>query len=223
MRQAFEYFDKVFLINLDKRIDRLDRCKEIFKNNNVLDLVERFSAIVPDPNDYIPFTKETEKIKIPLYGCLLSHINIIKKAKSEGLKSILVLEDDVEFINIDYINKAVDQLKNKNWDLFYLGANTHKPLEREDDNLLILKKGYATHAIAYHESFYDFFLENFEKRKIEIIDVWLSDYGQENFKSYCTFPITAVQFSNYSDIHNAFADYSWMENKFKVNTNHLTL
>ena len=101
MRKAFEYFDKVFLINLDKRKDRLDRCNEIFEKNGVLDLVERFPGIIPDPSEDIPYTKDTEKIKVPLYGCLLSHINIIKKAKSEGLKSILVLEDDVEFINID--------------------------------------------------------------------------------------------------------------------------
>ena len=221
MRKAFEYFDKVFLINLDKRKDRLDRCNDIFEQNNVVDLVERFPGIVPNPSDNIPYTKDTEKIKIPLYGCLLSHVNIIKRAKAEGLKSVLVLEDDVDFINADYIDRSVDQLKNKEWSLFYLGANTHVPLNKEDENLLILKKGYATHAVAYHESFYDYFIENFERRNIPIIDVWLSDYGQEKFKSYCTFPITAVQVSNHSDIHDTFADYSWMEGKFKDNTKHL--
>jgi len=132
-----------------------------------------------------------------------------------------VLEDDVDFINIDSIDRSVDQLKNRDWSLFYLGANTHVPLNKEDENLLVLKKGFATHAVAYHESFYDYFIENFERRNIPIIDVWLSDYGQENFKSYCTFPITAVQASNHSDIHDAFADYSWMEGKFKDNTKHL--
>lgn len=221
MRKAFEYFDKVFLINLDKRKDRLDRCNDIFEQNNVKDLVERFPGIVPDPSDDIPYTKDTEKIKIPLYGCLLSHINIIKKAKAEGLKSVLVLEDDVDFINVDYIDRSIEQLKNKEWSLFYLGANTHVPLNKEDENLLVLKKGYATHAVAYHESFYDYFIESFNQKKIHVIDVWLSDYGQENFKSYCTFPITAVQVSNHSDIHDAFADYSWMEGKFKDNTKHL--
>jgi GR25 family glycosyltransferase involved in LPS biosynthesis len=221
MRKAFEYFDKVFLINLDKRKDRLDRCNDIFEKNNVKDLVERFPGIVPDPSDDIPYTKDTEKIKVPLYGCLLSHVNIIKKAKAEGLKSILVFEDDVDFINIDSIEKSVDQLKNRDWSLFYLGANTHVPIEKVDENLLILKKGYATHAVAYHESFYDYFIDSFEQKKIHIIDVWLSDFGQENFKSYCTFPITAVQVSNHSDIHDAFADYSWMEGKFKENTKHL--
>jgi len=222
MRKAFEYFDKVFLINLDKRKDRLQRCNSIFEQNDVLDLVERFPGVVPDPNDKdIPYTKDTEKIKVPLYGCLLSHINIIKRAKQEGLKSVLVLEDDVNFININIIDKSVEQLMHKEWSLFYLGSNTHVPLQKADDNLLILKKGYATHAIAYHESFYDYYIDSFNKKRIDIIDVWLSDHGQENFKSYCTYPITAVQVSNHSDIHDAFADYSWMEGKFKENTKHL--
>lgn len=221
MRKAFKYFDKVFLINLDRREDRLNRCKEIFEKNRVSDLVERFPGIIPDPSEDIPYTRDTEKIKVPLYGCLLSHINIIKKAKAEGLKSILVLEDDVEFINIEAIDKSVDQLSTRYWSLFYLGSNTHVPLNKEDDNLLVLKKGYATHAIAYHENFYDYFLDNFNQRKIDIIDVWLSDFGQENFKSYCTYPITAVQVSDHSDIHNAYADYSWMEGKFNDNTKHI--
>jgi GR25 family glycosyltransferase involved in LPS biosynthesis len=221
MRNAFEYFDKVFLINLDKRTDRLERCMKIFEQNNVKDLVERFPGVIPNTSDNIPYTKDTEKIKIPLYGCLLSHINIIKKAKREGLKSILVLEDDIEFINIEYIDKSVDQLKKREWDLFYLGSNTHVPLYKKDSNLLVLKKGYATHAIAYHENFYDYFIENFEKRKINIIDVWLSDYGQENFKSYCTYPITAIQINDYSDIQSAHVNYTWMERKFEKNTKHL--
>lgn len=221
MRKAFEYFDKVFLINLDKRTDRLSRCMDIFQSNGVADLVERFPGVVPDPSDDIPSTPGTEKIKIPLYGCLLSHLNIIKKAKENNWKSVLVFEDDVDFLNSEVIDHAVDQLSQRNWSLFYLGANTHTPLERVDKNLLRLKFGYATHAVAYHENFYDAFISQFEQKQIKIIDVWLSEFGQENFESFCTYPITAVQVSNHSDIHDAFADYSWMENKFKENTKHI--
>ena len=52
----------------------------------------------------------------------ISHINIIKRAKQEGLKSVLVLEDDVNFININIIDKSVEQLMHKEWSLFYLGS-----------------------------------------------------------------------------------------------------
>jgi len=221
MREAFQYFDKIFLINLDKRLDRLERCNILFGKHNILDLVERFSGVIPVDDGNIPFTPDTEKIKIPLYGCLLSHINIIKKAKENKWKSVLIFEDDVDLINVDSIEKSINQLKTKDWSLFYLGTNLHIPLERADDNLLRLKRGFATHAIAYHESFYDYYLEHFNKGLISIIDVWLAEYGQENFPCYCTYPITAVQISNHSDIHNAFADYSWMERKFNEHTNNI--
>jgi GR25 family glycosyltransferase involved in LPS biosynthesis len=221
MREAFSYFDKIFVINLDKRKDRLERCNQLFAKHNITDLVERFPGIVPDPSEDIPYTRETEKIKVPVYGCILSHLNIIKRAKAEGLKSVLVLEDDVDFINIDCIDKAIDQLKRRDWSLFYLGSNTHTPLQKADENLVTLKKGYSTHAIAYHETFYDFFIESFNRKMIKILDVWLSDYGQEHFKTYCANPITAIQVNSYSDIQNTFADYSWMEGKFKQNTKHI--
>lgn len=221
MRSGFQKFDKVFLINLDKRKDRLERCFSLFEKHNVSDLIERFPGVIPDPNGYIPSTPETEKIKLPLYGCLLSHIEIIKKAKENKWKSVLVLEDDVEFINVENIDKAIDQLFKKKWSLFYMGTNLHVPLKRGDENLLILKKGFATHAIAYHEDFYDHYLEAHERGEIKIIDVWLAENGQENFNCYCTYPITAIQVSNHSDIHDAFADYSWMEKKFIEHTQNI--
>ena len=220
MREAFKYFDGVFLINLDKRKDRLDRCNTFFNEHNIIDLIERFSGIIPNEDD-IPHDKNNKKMEIGVYGCILSHLNLVINAKKKGLKSILVLEDDVNFINIEYINKSINQLKNREWDLFYLGSNTHVPLEKVDDNLLILKKGYATHAVAYHERFYDYFIESFSNDMIDIIDVWLSDYAQENFKAYCTYPITAIQHNDYSDINNSYIDYSWMEEKFKKNTQHI--
>jgi len=221
MRAGFKMFDKVYLINLDKRKDRLERCIDLFKKNNVDDIVERFPGIIPDLSEDIPFTRDTEKIKVGTHGCLLSHIEIIKEAKRKNLNSVLVLEDDVEFINIDKIDLSIEQLFKKDWSLFYLGTNLHIPLERADDNLLILKKGFATHAVAYHKNFYDHCINQFNQGIIRIIDVWLSEYGQENFPCFCSYPITAIQSNDYSDIHNAFADYSWMEKKFIEHTKNI--
>ena len=41
MRKGFKYFDKVFLINLDIREDRLLRRRAFFESNGVNDIVER--------------------------------------------------------------------------------------------------------------------------------------------------------------------------------------
>ena len=41
MRKGFKQFDKVFLINLDKRPDRLKARYEVFKEYGVDNIVER--------------------------------------------------------------------------------------------------------------------------------------------------------------------------------------
>jgi len=221
MKKGFKQFDKVFLINLDKRSDRLDARYKVFKEYGVDNLVERYRAVPPPINEFNDYINDGKKIKLGEYGCISSHVNIIKMAKANKWKSVLVLEDDVEFINHEYIDSAIDQLQGKEWDLFYLGNNTHTPLSKADKNLLNLKEGYATHAVAYHERFYDQIISAFDKKEIEIIDVWLSEVGQAKGNSYCSYPITAIQENSFSDIHNQVIDYSWMISKFKINTQHL--
>ena len=142
-------------------------------------------------------------------------------AKANGWKSVLVLEDDVEFINHAYIDVAIEQLQDREWNLFYLGNNTHTPLNKVNENLLELKEGFATHAVAYHERFYDKIINAYDKKEIEIIDVWLSEHGQAKGNCYCSYPITAIQENSFSDIHNQVIDYSWMITKFETNTQHL--
>ena len=52
MRKGFEYFDKVFVINLDIRKDRLKRRYEFFESQGISDLVERYAATRPNEKEY---------------------------------------------------------------------------------------------------------------------------------------------------------------------------
>jgi GR25 family glycosyltransferase involved in LPS biosynthesis len=70
-----------FYINLDRRIDRRLESEEEFRKMN-LD-VERFSAV-----EYSP----------PSIGCNLSHIEVLKLARSRGYASVMIFEDDFQFI-----------------------------------------------------------------------------------------------------------------------------
>ena len=221
MKKGFEYFDKVFLINLDKRPDRLEARYKAFKEYGVDNIVERFRAVPPPQKEFDWYVSDGKQIKLGEYGCISSHVLIVKMAKQMGWKSVLVLEDDVKFINQEYIDASIQQLKDKEWNLFYLGSNTHTPLNKVSENLLELKEGFATHAVAYHERFYDKVIDAFDKKEIEIIDVWLSENGQAKGNCFCSYPITAIQENSFSDIHNQVIDYSWMISKFETNTQHL--
>ena len=83
-----KYFDKIYCINLDSRSDRWNQCIEEFKKVGIEDIVERFSA---------------EQLIPGIAGCTKSHYEIIKQCKKNNFKNVLILEDDVTFINSNFL------------------------------------------------------------------------------------------------------------------------
>jgi hypothetical protein len=86
---------------------------------------------------------------------------ILLKAKMMEYENYLVLEDDALFDEnvIDNLNKSVNELKTKNWDMFYLGCN---PLEyyKESENLGRVLRTATTHAFSINKKFYNKILDN---------------------------------------------------------------
>ena len=125
-----EYFNQIYVINLDSRQDRMAIAEKQLKNANVSNY-KRFSAIKVEPEDlfqyatisYDRFEKKYSKYILGSLGCKLSHLEIIKEAQEKDYDRILILEDDIlidENINVIF-EKATSQLKE--WDMFYLGGN----------------------------------------------------------------------------------------------------
>ena len=127
MSNSFDYFDEMYCINLDTRTDRWEHAQEEFKKADILDRVQRFSAIKEDDGRV---------------GIIKSNLAIVKMAKQKKLKNVLVFEDDFKFIVDDpqkILQLSIDQIKGINWHLFYLGANTHEKLVKFKPNLILLK------------------------------------------------------------------------------------
>jgi len=85
MNKKMNNIDHIYYINLDKRIDRKHEFEAqipIFFNE-IKDNVERFPAIF-NSNGAI--------------GCCSSHIEVLKKARTQGYKYIIIFEDDFQFI-----------------------------------------------------------------------------------------------------------------------------
>jgi glycosyl transferase family 25 len=97
-----ENIDRIFVINLDKRDDRLKEFQEEYKKYD-LDSTkyERFSAIY--------------KPSIPAVGCTLSHAEVIKIAKNRGYKNIIIFEDDFMFtVDKDYFYNKLKEFFDMN-------------------------------------------------------------------------------------------------------------
>jgi FkbM family methyltransferase len=142
--------DRVFLINLDKRQDRLIEFMQECRKMNIQN-VERFSAIYrPDH---------------PALGCTSSHLAVVKLAKEKRYKNIIIFEDDFTFdVSRDVLEQRLTHFFNQSIPfkvlmLTYSLYDTH-PATRHDD--IVSTISYAANAAAYlvNESCYDELIEH---------------------------------------------------------------
>lgn len=192
-----DFFDKIYCINLDERVDRWERAQKEFEKIGLKN-VERFSAI-----------KDSDGRR----GCLNSHLSIIQNAKENNLKNVLIFEDDVFFIdeNIHHIENCLDQLENQNWTLFYFGATlepNYGALTKVSENLVKTNFAFTTHAYAINSSIFEKVLN--EAPKAKIIDVYYCHRIVPLGSTLIINPIVAIQQEGFSDIENHNADYGWM-------------
>lgn len=85
--------DKIYYINLDKRPDRRDLFASDIARVNLNP--ERFAGIPFEPG---------------IVGCGKSHLAVMKLAKEQGLKNVLILEDDFTFlVTREELDKKLNQ------------------------------------------------------------------------------------------------------------------
>jgi len=207
---SFDFFDEMYCINLDHRTDRWEHAQKEFEKVGILDRVKRFSARKEDDGRV---------------GIINSNLAIVKMAKSKGLNNVLVFEDDVEFIVHNpekYLKKAILQIGNLDWALFYLGANTHEKLTKIKPNLILLKNAYAVHSMAYNKKIYDKFIQKYEgikeiSKHEDILDVFLAEQIQSKYICLMVNPMLTTQMNDYSDIEKHLVNQSYIEERFKKN------
>ena len=183
-------FEMSYVINLDKRPDRLVACEDAWYKLNFYP--ERFSAI------------ENEN---PSLGCYLSHLEILRKARDAN-KNVLIFEDDIEIINFEekLIEKALDELYDLDWAMLYLGGNILKPFYQTSPHLAKLNHCQSTHAYSINKKYLPQIVE-FVEKNIFIIDCLYADYVVPQLPCYITIPMMAIQRSDYSNIEKRKMTY----------------
>jgi len=228
MNNPFDFFERIYCINLKERTDKWNQCLSEFDKLNVKDKVIKFDALrfVGElPPQYRWFN-------IRACGCTASHREIIKICYNENVKNVLILEDDVEFYNdpIKNLDLALSELINHDWDIFYLGMSPtnekhEKPLERISPNLLKVNCALTTHAIAYNNSSYKILLDSIPEG-LDIIPWQMQNESYDGFlmrhflsknKAFCSNEYLATQRESFSDINLGQASHgkAIMENFYK--------
>ena len=225
MKTLNDYFPKIYCINLDKRPDKYELCLEEFKKINID--VERVSGI-----EGSTVFKEGIHKNAGAYGLLLTNIKLIEKAMAEKYESVLILEDDVIFVDKfnEIFNERMKSLP-PNWDVLYLGGNNmfHKgkhTLVTGDVNLKVTKANYTklnhelcrttwtqtTHAVAINAKFYQTLMFGIARHSHRPIDNVYCILQQEGCNAYTFLPSLALQRPCFSDIENIYLDYNQNKN-----------
>ncbi|WP_028978948.1 glycosyltransferase family 25 protein [Sporocytophaga myxococcoides] len=205
------YFDHTYLINLKHRKDRLDRALSECKN---FDFEPEIITAVYGKDHLDKFINPHG---IPEYawnsgsmGLSMTTAKIIQDAKLKGYKSILILEDDVEFNN-GLSKRLADNFHTipSDWEMILMGGAHLEHLMKINFHIYRVQKSSCLHCYAIKETCYDFYLEQLEKMDMPIDHITM-DIIQPRGKTYCFFPNMAYQRPSYSDIAERKVDYSFL-------------
>jgi hypothetical protein len=121
-------FDRVVIINLDRRPDRWRKIRAALKGwirwtdwRDAWPSPQRFAAYEGPPPEWFSHTAGS-------WGCLVSHLRVLDQAIRDGLESVLILEDDAHFPpdfgeRYRHFCAAVPD----DWEALYLGGYHYLP------------------------------------------------------------------------------------------------
>lgn len=194
---------KIFVINLEKRKDRLFKVTNELRKHNLSASV--FNAI--HGND---FKVNYECKNNSTNGCSLSHWLIFKQAEKLGLDSYLVLEDDV-ILHHDFntiLSECFLKLPSE-FDILYLGASHRLAPKKLNPYIYKLVKSLTTHAmfVNVNEKTKKVFDDFSFKQPLDAHIAERMDY----LNCYITNPPLAWQAEGYSDIEQREMSYEWIK------------
>ena len=215
------FFEKIYLINLDERTDRWEKCLDIFQQYE-FNSYERISGVKPLEEDF-PYLDQKSRSQL---GCSLSFYRIIKNAYEKQFENILILEDDFYFIyskekTYEILKNSIENLP-ENWDVFYLGGNimydfSNNPLSLFKEKLFKLNSSYCTHSISFSKKGISIFIDEFPSEIIfiknivedyKVIDVFMAREFCKNNLCFIPNEMLCSQIAGFSSIENCVTDYS---------------
>lgn len=189
-----DYFQRVVVLNLPNRKDRLERTTEIMNDYGIN--FEVYEAIRYEPG---------------FMGLVMTMQKLFRECLLLGIDRLLVFEDDIEFCHQpdvvnDTMGKCVEWMKCGEWRIFYLGLQHVRPFRGFiTPNVLPVNCGYSTHAVAYGGHA----MQTISEHTINApIDNWIVQHYQEKNGCFCTYPLLATQRPGFSDIGGNHCDWN---------------
>jgi hypothetical protein len=132
------------------------------------------------------------------YGCLQSHLAVVREARAQGRESILIMEDDVVFAD-GFHEKFRERVRSlpADWDMLFFGCLHYEPPEPAAPGFGRLRISFSTFMYAIRRTVYDafIFLNQRERYPVDKNNLFL----QRRFRCYCFMPHLAWVDDSYSD------------------------
>ena len=201
---SLEDIKNAFYINLDHRTDRKEHVTNQLTNLG-LHGFERFNAI---------------KMENGAVGCSMSHLKILQTAFQNNWDHVLIVEDDITFLDLDLFKANFEtflQRNGNNWDVILLAGNNMPPYDTIDDVCIKVKRCQTTTGYLVNGHYIKKLMENVKMGLTQLMYKPASHamYAIDKFwfllqavdKWYLIIPPTVVQREDYSDIEKRQTNY----------------
>jgi glycosyl transferase family 25 len=192
-----------YYINLDERVDRKNHVEKQLDLVNIT--YERFKAI---------------KTTNGAIGCSMSHLAILQLAKQQKLPYVIIVEDDITFLNPNLFKTNLKLFldSHTNYDVLLIAGNNLPPYEKINDFCVKVTRCQTTTGYIVNNHYYDTLINNIKtglnkllkepsKHVYYAIDkYWLNLQECDNW--YLLTPLTVIQRNDYSDIEKKYTNYS---------------
>ena len=191
-------------INLEHRLDRKSHVEQQLSSIGI-DCPIRFNAV---------------KIKNCRVGCAMSHLKCLKLAKLNNWEHVLIVEDDITFLDPELFVKQLSGFfkDNINYDVLLLGGNVVPPYKHINSNCIQVFTCQTTTGYIVQQHYYDTLIQNIHQgisllikdpnnHILYAIDkYWFSLQRCDLW--FIIIPLTVIQKENYSDIEERETNYS---------------
>jgi glycosyl transferase family 25 len=192
-----------YYINLEHRIDRKEHIEKELNKMGIR--ATRFNAI---------------QMKNGAIGCSLSHLKILEEAKKNKLSHVLIVEDDIVFLDDALFKSQLNKFFNlhgNNWDVVLIAGNNIPPYEVIDDTCVKVSRCQTTTGYLVNGHYIDVLASNVkrgitfllnnpsDKAKYAIDKFWFE--LQKVDRWFLITPLTVVQKEGYSDIEQKETNY----------------
>ena len=153
-------------------------------------------------------------------GCSLSHIKCLMIAKKNNWKEVMIVEDDITFLEPNLFKNNLNNFLNSkiDFDVLLIAGNNFSPYDEINENCIKIYNCQTTTGYIVKQHYYDTLINNIKQSVILLmkqpfnhrfyaIDIWWK-HLQKKDNWYLLIPLNITQMTGFSDIEKRITNYS---------------